>query len=87
MHMHVMIGHMRTTIEITEDQRARLIELAARRREKGFSKLIGEALDSYLSDQYRHDAVARALSCQASLSPVEADALEQSVAQLRRSWR
>lgn len=39
------------------------------------------------SDQYRHDAVARALTAQGSLSATEADALEQSVEQIRRSWR
>jgi hypothetical protein len=78
---------VRTTIDITEDQRARLVELAARRREKGFSRLIGEALEHYLADQYRHDAVARALTAQGSLTAVEADDLEQSVAQIRGSWR
>lgn len=78
---------MRTTIEISDDQRARLIELAARRHEKGFSNLIGEALEHYLADQYRHDAVARALTAQGSLTAAEADELELSVEQIRRNWR
>lgn len=76
---------MRTTIDITEDQRAWLLELAARRREKGFSKLIGEALESYLADQYRHEAVARAMAARGSLTAREADELEHSVQQT--SWR
>jgi predicted transcriptional regulator len=88
MHVHACHGcSVRTTIEITDDQRARLIELAARRHEKGFSKLIGDALEHYLADQYRHEAVARAMAAKASLDATEADELERSVAEIRRSWR
>ena len=39
---------MRTTVEITSAQRARLLALAARRGDKGFSRLVQEALDAYL---------------------------------------
>jgi hypothetical protein len=39
---------MRTTIEITDHQRARLLDLAARRGAKGFSRFVQEALDDYL---------------------------------------
>ena len=46
---------MRTTIEIKPEHRAKLLELAARRGTKGFSELVGEALDAYL----RAEAVAR----------------------------
>jgi predicted DNA-binding protein len=52
MHMYAcMLPPMRTTIEIPDDQRARLLELAARRGEKGFSALVREALELYLRDQ------------------------------------
>ena len=78
---------MRTTIEISEDQRARLIELAARRKEKGFSKLIGEALDQYLNDQLSHEALRRALAAQGSLTAKEADLLEQASREIRSRWR
>jgi len=37
-----------TTVEIRDRQRAKLFELAARRGEKGFSKLVQEAIDLYL---------------------------------------
>jgi len=42
---------MRTTIEISPEHRTRLMELAARRGEKGFSKLVQQALDAYLKSQ------------------------------------
>ena len=43
----------RTTIELTDLQRAQLLELAARRGERGFSKLVQEAVDAYLRENAR----------------------------------
>jgi hypothetical protein len=41
MHVHASkIRVMRTTIELRDDQRARLLEIAAREGRKGFSHLI-----------------------------------------------
>lgn len=54
-----MVRPMRTTIEITDEQRAKLLELAARRGEKGFSILVQEALDLYLREQGRLAAARR----------------------------
>jgi hypothetical protein len=41
---------MRTTIELTDDQRAKLLALAAKRRLRGYSALIQEALERYLKE-------------------------------------
>ena len=38
---------VRTTIEIDDGQRAWLLELAATRREKGFSRIVREAIEVY----------------------------------------
>lgn len=78
---------MRTTIEVSEDQRARLLELAARRGEKGFSHLVSEALEFYLRDQQHHASVARAHAQRGSLSDSEAEQLAESVKSLRSQWR
>ena len=52
---------MRTTVEITDAQRAELLKLAAQRGEKGFSAVIREALDLYLRQhrarRFGHDAL------------------------------
>lgn len=40
---------MRTTIEIADDKLWRLREIAARRGEKGYSKIIDEALEAYFA--------------------------------------
>ena len=41
---------MRITIELTEDQRAKLLALAAKRRLRGYSVLIQEAVERYLTE-------------------------------------
>ena len=79
---------MRTTIEITDEQRSKLLEAAARRGEKGFSTIIQEALNHYFEDEAtRRERVERALATFGSLSEKAADRLEEHVRKLRRSWR
>jgi hypothetical protein len=78
---------MRTTVEITDEQHARLVELAARRREKGFSKLVGEALNLFLDNQGHRHAVSRALAVRGALSEEEASQMTASVKKLRGTWR
>ena len=79
---------MRTTIEMKPEHRARLLELAARRGQKGFSKLIGEALDAYLSAQAgKTEKRRRARLLQGALSVKEARTLRDTTTQIRGSWR
>lgn len=78
---------MRTTVEISDEQRARLLELAARRGEKGFSSLVREALELYLRDQQKSDRIDKALRLAGRLGPDDADELERSVEDLRSRWR
>ncbi|MDX2021260.1 MAG: ribbon-helix-helix protein, CopG family [Deltaproteobacteria bacterium] len=78
---------MRTTIELPDEQRARLLEIAARRGEKGFSGIIQEALELYLRSQQQSSALEQALKSRGKFSEDEADALEQSARALRSRWR
>ena len=79
---------MRTTIEITDEQRAKLLALAARRGMKGFSALVQEALDEYLETRRLDDEkVQAALATRGSLSDQEADELAATCAALRDNWR
>jgi predicted transcriptional regulator len=78
---------MRTTVEISDEQRARLLELAARRGEKGFSSLVRDALDAFLAREAAQEAARRrALSLRGRLSR-EAPALRAHVRRVRASWR
>ena len=79
---------MRTTIEITPDHRAKLLELAARRGAKGFSQLVGEALDAYLRAEADRKAQRKqAVRPKGALPAPEAQALRDAAAALRKSWR
>ncbi len=91
MDMHVHARHrqtMRMTIELPDAQRARLLELAARRGETGVSRLIQEAVDRLLSeDESRAVRVKAALALEGSMSNDAADELAASVGRIRSNWR
>ncbi len=89
--MHMRAYHdrfMRTTIEIPDAQRARLLDLAARRGEKGFSRLVQEAIERMLvEDDSRKVRTQAALALKGSMSAKAADDLAASVARIRSTWR
>lgn len=88
MHVHAMLTVMRTTVDIADDTRARLLELAARRGEKGFSAIVQEALDDYFrAEDERRARTERALATLGTLDPTEAERLEEEVRELRSTWR
>lgn len=79
---------MRTTIELSETQRAELLRLAASRGEKGFSAVVREALDFYLAHQGgRAEAIRAALGLEGALTAAEADAMASDIAKQREHWR
>ena len=46
---------MRTTIELKPEHRSRLLAIAARRGEKGFSSVLSEAVESYLGSEVERE--------------------------------
>ncbi|TVR56541.1 MAG: hypothetical protein EA421_03265 [Gemmatimonadales bacterium] len=79
---------MRTTIELRDDQRARLLEMAAQEGRKGFSHLIQEAVDRFLEEEgARREKVAESLAVVGSFTPEDAQALRQRTRALREGWR
>jgi hypothetical protein len=79
---------MRTTIELKPEHRAKLLELAARRGEKGFSSVIAEAIESHLARATENDEARRkALRLRGALSRKDADDLRHTAEALRESWR
>jgi hypothetical protein len=79
---------MRTTIELTDEQRAELLKLAAQRGVKGFSLLVQEALDEYLWRQAgKEQAIANALSLRGSLTGKSAESFKERVESVRELWR
>jgi predicted DNA-binding protein len=79
---------MRTTIELPDSLRARLLHLAASRGEKGFSNLVREAVEAYLTGLGgKEEGRRRAAEALGTLPDVDADHLEESVRRLRERWR
>ena len=89
MHVHAcQTRSMRTTVEIPDTQRARLLELATRRGEKGYSRLIQEAIAMYLDAQVRQEEkVQAALATIGALDDATAQELAASVRRIRSDWR
>jgi hypothetical protein len=79
---------VRTTIELKDEHRAKLLELAARRGLKGFSDVLAEAIEVYLRSQSRDDEKRQAaLGLRGSLTEQEGEELRQATRSLRESWR
>jgi predicted transcriptional regulator len=79
---------MRTTIEMTDEQRAKLLHLAARRGLKGFSALVQEALDGYLKAMAgKESEVQAALAVRGILKGREAEQLAEACRRVREDWR
>jgi len=89
--MHVHACHtesMRTTIEMKPEHRARILELAATRGEKGFSTVVAEALDLYIKTQNaRKSAIQKALGLKGSMSDADAAGLRARTEAIRANWR
>ncbi|HVT19399.1 MAG TPA: hypothetical protein VHQ90_24880 [Thermoanaerobaculia bacterium] len=79
---------MRTTIELKDEHRAKLVELAARRGEKGFSAVVAEAIEAYFETLAKQKKGRRAaLRLKGSLTAEEADELRDATRLIRDSWR
>jgi len=79
---------MRTTIEMKPEHRARILELAANRGEKGFSSVVEEALELYLKAQRdRNKAIESALTLRGSMKESEAADLLERTQTVRSNWR
>lgn len=79
---------MRTTVELSDEIRAKLLELAARRGERGFSALVEEAVARYLEEEdERRRRSERARAVLGTLDEEDASAVEASIEALRARWR
>lgn len=79
---------MRTTIEMDPEHRAKLLEIAARRGEKGFSGIVAEAIETYLTHRDAiEDRQKKALKLKGSLNEDEAEELRDEINKIRESWR
>jgi hypothetical protein len=74
--------------EIKPGHRARLLELAATRGEKGFSAVVNEALELYLrAESGRAETARKALTLKGSFSDAEARRMRDETKKIRARWR
>jgi metal-responsive CopG/Arc/MetJ family transcriptional regulator len=86
--MCISMRPMRTTVELTDDQRAELLRLAARKGIKGFSQIVQEAVDQYLRREVgKEEAIGAALSLEGCLVGEEAAKFEERIHSIRELWR
>lgn len=79
---------MRTTVEIPDELRAKLLEMAGRQGQKGFSRLVEEAIQRFVDAEAGRDTTRRqALAARGTLAQAEADDLAERTARIRDTWR
>jgi len=79
---------VRTTIDLPNEKRARLLAIAARRGLRGYSEVVNEAVDRYLEEEERRRAnVGKVLALEGVLSAEEAEEVEARVREVRSRWR
>jgi len=76
---------MRTTVEITDEQRDALNALASRRGLRGYSTLVQEAIDLYLA-AHEHERIEAALALRGSITEAEAEEMRRRIAEAWATW-
>ena len=82
------MGIMRTTVEMKPEHRSALVSLASRRGQKGFSAVLGDAIESYLGQEKdREKRRRKILSLRGSLAGESDEKIRRTVRDLRKHWR
>lgn len=76
---------MRTTVEITDEHHQALAALALKRSLRGFSSLVQEALDLYLSRERQHH-IEETLALRGSLSEEESEEMRRHIDEAWATW-
>jgi metal-responsive CopG/Arc/MetJ family transcriptional regulator len=78
---------VRTTIELDNESRAKLMALAAKRGLRGYSELVQEAVTEYLAkEEQREQAVQEVMELSGSLSADEAKQVEEGIEATWKCW-
>jgi hypothetical protein len=81
------IGQVRTTIELRDDQRDALADLARKRGERGYSALVQEAVDQFLRSSREADRERRLAAFDDAFGSISDEAAEHMRATIRDRWR
>jgi hypothetical protein len=80
---------MRTVVDLKDEHRVKLLELAARRGKTDLSGVLADALEASLAQfqQPDEEQIKAALKLRGTLSDEEAEEMRRTVEELRASWR
>ena len=79
---------MRTTIEISDKHRSILLSLAAEKGFRGYSRIVEEALDHYIANQYKKtDTKRRILKMKNTWAAEETRDTKARLNTLRENWK
>ncbi len=79
---------MRTTIDLPNEKRSRLMALAARRGLRGYSEIVAEAVERYLvEEEKRVQNTEKLLALRGFLNAAEADEAERRIKEVWANWR
>lgn len=79
---------MRAIIELSDDLRAMVLAVAARKGYRGYSKVIVEALEYYLEKRAAPDTgLSRLLALRGAWSREDAAAVREAIRRERTGWR
>jgi len=82
-----VVMNVRTTIEISNEMRAKLLALAARRKLRGYSGIVNEALSLYLEQEMQKEGdLLDILDLAGSLNDAEAEEAAQNIKEFRKRW-
>lgn len=89
MHLHGFHAPvMPTTVQLSDETHAKLLELAARRGGRGVAALVEEAVARYLAEEDEHRRRSdRARAVLGTLAEEDASAVEASIDAVRARWR
>ena len=78
---------MRTTIEISDNHRSALLSIAAQKGHRGYSKIIEDAIEHYITDQAKTIGIKNSVLAMKGSWKKEADEIKANIKELRKNWK
>ena len=78
---------MRTTIEISDKHLSALLSIAAQKSLRGYSKIIEDAIEHYITDQAKLTGIKDNVLAMKGDWGKESEAIKTSIKELRKNWK
>jgi len=79
---------MKISIELKDEDRSKLLQMATEQPDRGLAELVSEAIDRYLRSQERSELrKEKTTALRGCISSEQADGFRETLAKIRSSWR